>query len=188
MVHGTKADAEALRELIAEVLSTMGLRRSQEKTLITHIEQGLDFPGWHIQRHRKPGTTRYYVYTYPAKKALRAIMAKVKTLCREVGTNQPFDALLLRLNPALRGWCAYFRPGVSFATFSYLRHYLWHTVWRWLRRKHPKTAWKEIRRRYGGLRSWWASENRKLFNPISVGTTRYRYRGAAIPTPWPATG
>jgi RNA-directed DNA polymerase len=145
-------------------------------------------PYWHIQRHRKPGTNRYYVYTYPAKKALRAIMAKVKTLCREVGTNQPFDALLLQLNPALRGWCAYFRPGVSFATFSYLRHYLWHTVWRWLRRKHPKTAWKEIRRRYGGLRSWWASENRKLFNPISVGTTRYRYQGAAIPTPWPATG
>jgi Group II intron, maturase-specific domain len=32
---------------------------------------------------------------------------------REVGTNQPLDALLLRLNPALRGWCAYFRPGCS---------------------------------------------------------------------------
>jgi hypothetical protein len=74
--HGTKADAETLREQIAEVLSMMGLRLSPEKTLITHIEQGLDFLGWHIQRHRKPGTNRYYVYTYPAKKALRAIMAK----------------------------------------------------------------------------------------------------------------
>jgi RNA-directed DNA polymerase len=188
MVHGTRADAGALREQIAEVLSTMGLRLSQEKTLITHIEQGLDFLGWHIQRHRKPGTSRYYVYTYPAKKALRAIMAKVKTLCREVGTNQPLDALLLRLNPALRGWCAYFRPGVSSATFSYLRYYLWHTVWRWVRRKHPKTSWKKIRRHYGGRGSWWASENRKLFDPSTVGTTRYRYRGAAIPTPWAATG
>jgi RNA-directed DNA polymerase len=94
----------------------MGLRLSQEKTLITHIEQGLDFLGWHIQRHRKAGTNRYYVYTYPAKKARRAIMAKVKTLCREVGTNQPLDALLLRLNPAVRDWCAYFHPRVSFAT------------------------------------------------------------------------
>ncbi|GGX49604.1 hypothetical protein [Streptomyces noursei] len=51
MVHGTKADAETLREEIAEVLSTMGLRLSQEKTLVTHIEQGLDFLGWRIQRH-----------------------------------------------------------------------------------------------------------------------------------------
>jgi RNA-directed DNA polymerase len=32
---------------------------------------------------------RYYVYTYPAKKALRAIMAKVKTACRAMDTNQP---------------------------------------------------------------------------------------------------
>jgi len=85
------------------VLTTMGLRLSPDKTLITHIDEGLDFLGWRIQRHRKRGThNRYYVYTYPAKKALRAVTAKVKTLCRQVGTNQPLDALLLRLNPVLR--------------------------------------------------------------------------------------
>jgi len=141
-----------------------------------------------VQRHRKPGANRHYVYTYPAKKSLQAIMDKVKTLCREVGTNQPLDALLLRLNPAVRGWRAYFRPGVSSATFSYLRYYLWHTVWGWVRRKHPKTSWKKIRSHYGGRGSWRASENRKLFDPSTVGTTRYRYRGAAIPTPWTAMG
>ena len=112
-------------------------------------------PGLPRLAHPAPpqtGTDRHYVYTYPAKKALQAIMGKVKTLCRQVGTNQPLDALLRRLNPALRGWCAYFRPGVSSATFAYLSHYLWHTVWGWLRRKHPKTTWKEIRRRYCGAR------------------------------------
>jgi RNA-directed DNA polymerase len=30
----------------------MGLRLSPDKTLITHIDQGLDFLGWRIQRHR----------------------------------------------------------------------------------------------------------------------------------------
>src|SRR6185437_10312336 len=69
MVHGTRADAETLREQAAEVLSTMGLRLSPEKTLITHIDEGLDFLGWRIQRHRKKGTNNtYYVYVYPAKK------------------------------------------------------------------------------------------------------------------------
>ena len=68
-VSGTRDDAEALREEIAEVLSTMGLRLSPEKTLITHIDEGLDFLGWRIQRHRKRGTNRHYVYTYPARKA-----------------------------------------------------------------------------------------------------------------------
>jgi RNA-directed DNA polymerase len=45
LVFGTKAHAQALREQIAEVLSTMGLRLSPEKTLITHIDEGLDFLG-----------------------------------------------------------------------------------------------------------------------------------------------
>ena len=33
-----------------------------------------------------------------------------------------------RLNPMLRGWCAYFRPGVSSATFQYLSAYVWRRV------------------------------------------------------------
>ena len=44
-ISGTRAQAEALREEIAEVLSGMGLRLSPEKTLITHIDEGLDFLG-----------------------------------------------------------------------------------------------------------------------------------------------
>src|SRR5216684_4373179 len=124
MVAGTEADARALREEIAGVLSPMGLRLSEDKTLITHIDKGLDFLGWHIQRHRKRGTDRQYVYTYPSRKALRAVMAKVKAACRRTGTGVPLDDLLIQLNRMLPGWCAYFRPGVSSATFQYLRSYV----------------------------------------------------------------
>ncbi|MEV0455896.1 group II intron reverse transcriptase/maturase [Catellatospora methionotrophica] len=106
VVSGTKAQAEALREEIAGVLSTVGLRLSPDKTLITHIDEGLDFLGWRIQRHRKRGTDRYYVYTYPAHKALKAAMDKVKALCRQ-DRNLPLEVLLHRLNPLLRGWTAY---------------------------------------------------------------------------------
>jgi site-specific DNA recombinase len=36
---------------------------------------------------------------------------------------------------------------------------------------------------------WWPQgDKRELFNPDKVRTTRYPYRGAAIPTPWPTTG
>ena len=43
---------------------------------------------------------------------------------------------------------------------------------------------KTIRRRYcnGG---WWPTTTEiALFNPDTMRTTRYRYRGTAIPTPW----
>jgi RNA-directed DNA polymerase len=187
-VHGTREDAVQLREEIAGVLSTMGLRLSQEKTLITHIDDGLDFLGWRLQRHRKKGATRQYIYTYPAKKALKAIMAKVKMLCRTIGPNQPLQALLDRINSAVRGWCAYFRVGVSSATFSYLSSYLWASVWRWIRRKHPTSTWKQLRRQYCGGGWWPASKDIRLFNPSIVTTDWYRYRGTKIPDPWPVTG
>ena len=159
----------------------MGLRLSQEKTLITHIEQGLDFLGWRIQRHRKPGTSRRYVYTYPGQEGPPGRHGQGQDAV-PTGRDEPAARCpAAPAQPGVRGWCAYFRPGVSAATFSYLRYYLWHTVWRWVRRKHPKTTRKKIRRRYCGRGSWWASENRELFNPVTVGTTRYRYRGAASP-------
>jgi RNA-directed DNA polymerase len=71
MIRGSQSDAVRLRDEIAGVLSTMGLRLSPDKTLITHIDEGVDFLGWRIQRHRKKGTTRHFIYTYPAKKSLR---------------------------------------------------------------------------------------------------------------------
>ena len=188
VVSGTRADAEMLRERAATVLSKMGLRLSPEKTLITHIDEGLDFLGWHIQRHRKRGTDRSYVYTYPARKAVKAVTGKVRTLCRRMDTGQPLDALLIKLNWMLRGWCAYFRPGVSSATFKYLSSYTWARVIRWLRRKHRRITVKDLRRRFCGGRWWPGTEERTLFNPAKVSTTRYRYRGTAIPNPWPSMG
>lgn len=183
-VSGSKEQAEALCEEAGEVLSEMGLRLSQTKTIITHIDEGLDFLGWRIQRHRKRGTTKHYVYTYPAKKALHAVMAKIKTLCR-MDTNQPFAVLLRRLNSMLRGWTTYFRYGCSSRTFCYLRAYLWQRVFGWLRRKHPKATWKSLRRRFTRDGWWPADDEVILFNPAGVGTRRYPFRGTRIPNPWP---
>jgi RNA-directed DNA polymerase len=184
-VSGTRAHAEAYRAEAADVLSTMGLRLSPEKTAITHIDEGLDFLGWRIQRRRKRGTNKHYVYTYPARKAVRSVTAKVKTLCRQ-NINLPLEVLLHRLNSLLRGWTTYFRPGVSSATFSYLRAFTWRQVVSWLRRKHPRMNWKELRRRFLGG-GWWPTTGEVvLFNPAAVATTRYRYRGNKIPSPWPS--
>lgn len=184
-VSGTNADAKQLKEEIAGVLTTMGLRLSPEKTLITHIDEGLDFLGWHIQRRRKRGTDRYYVYTYPSRKALKSVTGKVKKICRQ-NHNLPLKVLLHRLNSLLRGWTTYFRAGVSSAAFNYLRAVTWRQVFRWLRRKHPRVTWKDLRRRFCGG-GWWPADGEvTLFNPGAVRTTRYRYRGANIPSPWPS--
>jgi hypothetical protein len=41
-----------------------------------------------------------------------------------------------------------FRYGVSKATFSYLDQYTWHRVVRWIRKRHNRTKWAVLLRRY----------------------------------------
>ncbi|HWT78299.1 MAG TPA: group II intron reverse transcriptase/maturase, partial [Candidatus Methylomirabilis sp.] len=80
MVSGTQEHTEALREEVAALLAPMGLRLSEEKTVVTHVDKGFDFLGFHIQRKRQEGTSRRTIYTYPSKTALQAIKAKVRAL------------------------------------------------------------------------------------------------------------
>jgi RNA-directed DNA polymerase len=184
MVAGTRDHAEQLRGEVEQVLAPMGLRLSEAKTGVVHIDEGFDFLGFRIQRHIKEGTNRRYVYTYPSKKALAAIKRKVKTVTKQ-GTNNTLADLLRQLNAVLRGWTNYFRHGVSKATFGYLRHYTWWRVVRWLRRKYRRTGWKKLRARFLRYddKTWVSDGEVELFDPAAVAVTRYRYRGN-VPTPW----
>lgn len=185
MVSGTREHAEALRAEVQTVLDPMGLRLSEAKTQVVHLDEGFDFLGFRVQRHHQEGSNNRYVYTYPAKKALASIKRRVKTITRQ-GYNEPLASLLRRLNAVLRGWTSYFRHSSAAATFGYLRHYTWWRVVRWLRRKHPKANWTQLRRRYLRIndRTWATDGTVDLFDPASVAVVRYRYRGTNIPTPW----
>jgi RNA-directed DNA polymerase len=172
-----------LRDEVAAVLSPMGLRLSEEKTTVVHIDQGLDFLGFRVQRRLKAGTAKRYVYTYPSKKALLAICAKVRALTRRSNQLLTLEALLHRLNQVLRGWCNYHRHGSAAATFRYLNCFVWRRVTRWLRGAHKGITWRSLRRRF--LQGWRPTAGKvTLFYPSTVPIVRYRYRGSCIPTPW----
>jgi RNA-directed DNA polymerase len=183
VVHGTASHAAALRAEAAAVLSKVGLRLNEEKTRVCHIDEGFDFLGWRIQRQRQRGSNKQFVYTWPSKKALASIKAKVKAITRQ-GTNYPLSELLRQLNSTLRGWTTYFRHGVSKATFGYLHQFTWLRVVHWLRRKHRRATWKWMRRRYLVNRWWPEHDGVALFDCCAVQVTRYRFRGAVIPSPW----
>ena len=121
MISGTRDDAEALWDEVGGVLAPMGLRLSVEKTRVCHIDEGFDFLGWRIQRQAwRSRTGKRAVYTYPSKKALASVMDKVRKLTRR-RRHRTLADLLRQLNPVLRGWCNYFRHGVSSRTFGYHR-------------------------------------------------------------------
>jgi len=185
MVHGSEAHTQALWDEVAQVLAPLGLRLSPAKSRVCHLDEGFVFLGFHIQRRRKRGTQRKYVYTYPSKKALSSITAKVRALTNR-SRHKTLSDLLRQLNQALRGWCNYFRHGVSGATFHYLDQFVWNRVTRWLLKRHARITWKDLYRRFLTARPGHrpAEGEEVLFMAQKVEITRYRWRGYRIPTPW----
>jgi RNA-directed DNA polymerase len=188
MVCGTKAHADSLWDEVAQVLAPLGLRLSKEKTRVCHLDEGFDFLGFRIQRRRRRGTNTWTVYTYPSKKALLSVLGKVRALTAR-SRHRSLEALLRQLNPVLRGWCHYFRHGVSKATFGYLDAFTWHRVTAWLRKRHKKITWKDLYRRFlTGRPGNRPTENGTImFDTTTVAVTRYRWRASNIPTPWTST-
>jgi RNA-directed DNA polymerase len=181
MVHGTKPQAHALLDQLAEQVKALGLKLKAEKTALTHIDEGFVFLGQRIVR--RPKTHKRYVYTLVSNEALASARRKVKTLTGRSTTNMELSELLAALNRVLRGWTNYFRHAVPKRTFSYLGYYAWWRVGRWLRKKHPRLTWAQINRRHTRNGSF-HDKGVALLNPASISVTRYRYRGSKIPTPW----
>ena len=183
MIHGTRDDAEALWDEVATVLAPMGLRLSEEKTRVCHIDEGFDFLGWRIQRRARRGRAgKRAVYTYPSKKSLLSVMAKVRSLTARHKHRRLAD-LLRSVNAVLRGWCNYFRHGVSARTFSYLDYFTWWRIFGWTRKRHAGLGQRELVRRH--LPRWEMSDGGiEMFRPRAIAIVRYRYRGTRIPTPW----
>lgn len=114
----------------------------------------------------------------------------------ETGRTQPMGrvgdpsldrpGLLRRLNPALRGWCNYFRHGSS-RTFGYVDHLAFWRIVGWLKKRHVGLNMHTLVRRH--LPGWRIRDGGiEMFRPTTVAIERYRYRGAQIPTPWSTTG
>ena len=183
MIAGSHGDAEALKGEVAAVLAPMGLRLSEEKTRVCHIDEGFDFLGWHIQRRSRRGQIgKKAIYTYPSKKALTSVMAKVRSITARA-KHQTLADLLISVNRVLRGWCNYFRHGVSSKTFRYLDHFTWWRIFGWLRKRHDGLNKGILVRRY--LPGWKIRDGRiEMFRPQAIAVVRYRYRGARIPAPW----
>lgn len=183
LLTGSRADADTLRNRIGELLDReLKMTLSAEKTLVTHVDDGFDFLGFHIQRKPR-GDGRRFVLTYPSKQALVAVMHKIRKATGRGTTSLRLADVLRVVNPILRGWAAYFRYGVSKRTFSYLAQWAWRRMILWIRRKHPRITWKQVRRRYYGADRI-SEDGVTLYNPARMQVERYRYRGAQICTPY----
>jgi len=131
-----------VRPVVEKFLQERGLKLSKTKTKITHIEEGFDFLGQNI---RKYNTTK--LLTKPSSKSCKKVIKATKAICRKhKGFKQ--EALIGKLNPAIRGWCNYHCNIAAKKTFSKIGHYLYWQTLRWAKRRNPKKGMKWIMSKY----------------------------------------
>ena len=126
---------------VVEFMGERGLELSEEKTRITRIEDGFDFLGQTLRKHKGK------LIIKPSKKSVRGLMKKIRQTIRE---NQQVSAgvLIVQLNPIIRGWANYHRHAVSKKTFSKVDHDIHQTLWKWARRRHRKKSARCVKKKY----------------------------------------
>jgi len=132
---------QKVKPALTAFLTPRGLELSEQKTVITHLHKGFNFLGHTV---RKFG---HKLLTLPAKSSVQALREKIR-LCIHSALGLSQEALLRQLNPLIRGWANYYRHGAAKRTFTRLDHYVFRSLLRWAKRRHPdqSATWK--RRKY----------------------------------------
>ena len=130
-----------VKPLVIEFLSERGLTLSEEKTRITHIEQGFDFLGQNVRKYG------HKLLIKPSKKNVATFLQKVRGII-EGNKSTKTENLIWTLNPIIRGWANYHRHVVSKKTFSKIDHAIWKAIWKWAKRRHPRKSSKWVTSKY----------------------------------------
>lgn len=136
--------------IVKEFLKERGLELSDEKTLITHIDEGFDFLGSNIRKYNGK------LLVKPSKSSIKSVLAKVRKIIKnnKMATQ---EELIERLNPIIRGWVNFHRHNVSKQTFRYIDYKVFEALWTWCKRRHNHKSRYWIKERYFhlvGRRNW----------------------------------
>ncbi len=177
------------KPLVEQFMRDRGLQLSPEKTCVTPIENGFDFLGQHLRKHGGK------LLIQPSKKNTHTFLDKVRQLIRQ---NRGFSQtdLIRQLNPVIRGWANYHRHIVAKRAFKKVEWVLWHSLWRWARRRHSGKGSRWIIQRYwrliGGKKVFAVDTGKRmpngkpiwlrLVNPVEISIRRHlKIRGQANP-------
>jgi RNA-directed DNA polymerase len=130
-----------IRPWIEAFLATRGLRLSDAKTKIVHINEGFDFLGWNFRKYEGK------LLIKPSKKNAKAFYEKLRKTIGEHLTVRQEDLIRL-LNPILRGWSQYHSPVVAKHAFSRMDSLLFWRLMRWAKRRHPNKSAEWISQKY----------------------------------------
>lgn len=137
-----------IKPLVTEFLAERGLTLSEEKTVITNVNDGFDFLGFNIRKFKNQ------ILTKPSKPAQKRFLAKVRTTIKSNKACKQ-ESLIRLLNPMITGWGNYYKHGATRDAFHWADNQIYKTLWQWAKRRHSKKGKRWIADKY-----WHVSEGK----------------------------
>ncbi len=136
LTNGSKEEAYRLRDEIQSFLQDkLKLELSVEKTHITHVNDGFDFLGYHVQRYVSSNDRPKMLVT-PSNKAQERLKTKVKEMTSRKRYQDKPLLKITALNAVLRGWMTYYRYCNAKETAKDLDFWVNQRLFIWLRNRH----------------------------------------------------
>lgn len=130
-----------IKEIITHHLTLRGLTLSEEKTLITNINNGFDFLGWNFRKYNGQ------IYTKPSKNSIKKVKEIIKAIIKaHQGKSQ--TELIKNLNPIITGWTNYHSNICAKKIFAQIDNYTFLKLWKWAKRRHSNKSREWIKNRY----------------------------------------
>jgi hypothetical protein len=137
----------ALAALLREEL---GLELSEQKTLVTAVTKPMLFLGHHVFVRPHLSHGKLVSTTVIPRDRSQRLRRLIKRTFAVNTTEQSLWKRLRYLNPKLRGWSNFYRHAWGAKrVFDRLDHYVWWTIRRWLKKKHPRRSKRALVARYG---------------------------------------
>jgi len=167
----TKEMAEELKDIVSQFLENRGLTLSEEKTMITHIDDGFDFLGWTFRKFKGK------LIVKPSKNSIKTLTRKCAAIILKEGKADTQSELIRRLNQVIRGWTNYHRHVVASQAFSYINNTLYLLLQQWAKHRHPnKNTWWRMNKYWhekNGKRWLFMTDEHSLINLRRIDIVRH---------------
>jgi RNA-directed DNA polymerase len=166
--------------IISEWLAQYDLEIKPEKTKIVNTlhelednKPGFNFLGFNVRqypvgkyqsgRNTNGKILGFKTLIRPSKESVNRHYDLLSEICKR-HNSAPQTALVVKLNPIIRGWCNYYKTVASKKTFSQVSHLTFQRLEQWAKRRHPNKPVSWIIHKYWltiGQDNWVFGENKE---------------------------
>jgi RNA-directed DNA polymerase len=145
--NGSRERAEEIKAEIKTFLTEeLKLRLSEEKTLITHIDDGFDFLGYHLVGNKRWSDGQWCFFSRVPQRASRRFRDAVKEITRYSFTDEV--AAFTALSGLIRGWGNYYAYTAESRLMDSLDGFIYQQIWKYCRGKNKNAGAKKVFSKY----------------------------------------